>query len=58
VRGIIPAPETSHAIKVLIDEALACKKSGEAKTLLLAFSGHGHFDMSAYDAYFANKLED
>ena len=56
--GTIPAPETSHAIKVLIDEALACKKSGEAKTLLLAFSGHGHFDMSAYDAYFANKLED
>ncbi len=56
--GIIPAPEPSHAIKVLIDEAIACKKSGESKTLLLALSGHGHFDMSAYDAYFSNKLED
>ncbi|MFQ5925214.1 MAG: TrpB-like pyridoxal phosphate-dependent enzyme [Dehalococcoidia bacterium] len=56
--GIIPAPEPAHAIKVVIDEALACKQSGEAKTILLALSGHGHFDMGAYDEYFSGKLED
>jgi len=56
--GIIPAPEPAHAIKALIDEALACKESGEAKTLLLALSGHGHFDLAAYDAYFTGKIED
>lgn len=56
--GILPAPETSHAIKAAIDEALACKKSGEAKTILIGFSGHGHFDLSAYEAYLSGKLED
>ncbi len=56
--GIIPAPEPSHAIKAVIDEALACRESGEAKTILFNLSGHGHFDMSAYDAYLAGKLED
>ncbi len=56
--GIISAPETNHAIKVVIDEALKCKKSGESKTILLAHSGHGHFDMAAYDAYLSGKLED
>ncbi len=56
--GIISAPETNHAIKVVIDEALACKKSGEAKTILLAHSGHGHVDMAAYEAYFAGRLKD
>jgi len=56
--GIISAPETNHAIRVTIDEALKCKKSGESKTILLAHSGHGHFDMAAYDAYLSGKLED
>jgi len=56
--GIVSAPETNHAIRVTIDEALKCKETGEAKTILLAHSGHGHFDMAAYDAYLAGKLED
>jgi tryptophan synthase beta chain len=56
--GIISAPETNHAIRVTIDEALKCKETGEAKTILLAHSGHGHFDMAAYDAYLSGKLED
>ena len=56
--GIIPAPEPSHAIKVVIDEALACKKSGQAKTIVLGLSGHGHFDLGAYDEYFCGKLQD
>ncbi|MDO8531998.1 MAG: TrpB-like pyridoxal-phosphate dependent enzyme, partial [Dehalococcoidia bacterium] len=56
--GIIPAPESAHAIRVAVDEALACKQSGQRKTILFNLSGHGHFDMSAYDAYFSGKLED
>ena len=56
--GIISAPETNHAIRVTIDEALKCKESGESKTILLAHSGHGHFDMAAYDAYLSGKLVD
>lgn len=56
--GYISAPETNHAIRVTIDEALKCRQSGESKTILLAHSGHGHFDMAAYDAYLAGKLED
>ncbi len=56
--GIIPAPEASHAIRAAIDEALACKASGEAKTILFNLTGHGHFDMSAYERYFSGKLED
>jgi len=56
--GIISAPETNHAIRVTIDEALKCRESGEAKTILLAHSGHGHFDMAAYDAYLSGKLQD
>ncbi len=56
--GIIPAPEPAHAIKVVIDEALACKQSGQSKTILLALSGHGHFDLGAYDEYLAGKLQD
>jgi len=55
--GIISAPEPTHAIKVVIDEALKCKESGEAKTILLAHSGHGHVDMAAYDAYLSGKLQ-
>jgi len=56
--GIISAPETDHAIKAGIDEALKCKETGEAKTILIAHSGHGHVDMAAYDAYLSDKLKD
>jgi tryptophan synthase beta chain len=56
--GIIVAPETAHAVKSAIDEALKCKKSGEDKTILFNCSGHGNFDMSAYDAYYAGQLVD
>ncbi len=56
--GIVSAPETDHAIRVTIDEALKCREKGEAKTILFNHSGHGHFDMGAYDAYLAGKLED
>ncbi|MHC1631174.1 MAG: TrpB-like pyridoxal phosphate-dependent enzyme [Methanotrichaceae archaeon] len=56
--GIVPAPEASHAIKPAIDEALRCKKTGEEKTILIALSGHGHFDLSSYDAYNDGQLED
>ncbi len=56
--GIIPAPESNHAIRACIDEALRCKKSGEKKTLFFNLSGHGHFDMASYDRYFAGQLED
>jgi tryptophan synthase beta chain len=56
--GIISAPETDHAIRVTIDEALKCRESGESKTILLAHSGHGYFDMAAYEAYLSGKLED
>jgi tryptophan synthase beta chain len=56
--GIIPAPESNHAIRVCIDEALRCKESGEPKTLFFNLSGHGHFDMAAYDSYFRGELSD
>ncbi|MEW6034362.1 MAG: TrpB-like pyridoxal phosphate-dependent enzyme [Chloroflexota bacterium] len=56
--GILPAPEPSHAIKVVIDEALECKKTGESKTIVLALSGHGHFDLGAYEEYLTGKLQD
>ena len=54
--GIIPAPESSHAIAATINEALKCKISGESKTILFNLSGHGLIDMTAYDRYFANDL--
>lgn len=56
--GIVAAPETNHAIRIGIDEALACKQSGQSKTILMAISGHGHFDLAAYDEYLSGKLED
>jgi tryptophan synthase beta chain len=56
--GIIPAPESCHAIRTVVDEALACKERGEGQTILFNLSGHGHFDMAAYDSYFSGKLED
>jgi tryptophan synthase beta chain len=56
--GIIPGPEPAHAIKGVVDEALAAREAGEPRVILLGLSGHGHFDLSAYDAYLAGKLED
>ncbi|MCS7179055.1 MAG: TrpB-like pyridoxal phosphate-dependent enzyme [Anaerolineae bacterium] len=55
--GFIPAPETAHAIRAAIDEALAAREAGEKRVILFNFSGHGHFDMGAYEQYFAGKLE-
>jgi tryptophan synthase beta chain len=56
--GIVPAPESSHAVRAAIDEALRCKAEGKAETILFCLSGHGHFDMQAYTDYFAGKLQD
>ena len=56
--GIIPAPESTHAIKIAIDEALAAKERGERRVIAFNLSGHGHFDMSAYEAYLHGNLED
>ncbi len=56
--GFIVAPETAHAVKAVYDEALACKESGESKVILFNNSGHGHFDLAAYDAYFRKDLPD
>ncbi len=54
--GFLPAPEPAHAVKAVIDEAVRCKDSGEAKTLLFLLCGHGYFDMQAYDDYLNQKL--
>jgi tryptophan synthase beta chain len=56
--GIIPAPEAGHAICATIQEALEAKEAGQERVILFNLCGHGHFDMAAYDAYFAGKLED
>ncbi len=56
--GIIPAPESCHAIASAIRSAKQCKETGEAKTILFNLSGHGHFDMTSYDRYFKGELED
>jgi tryptophan synthase beta chain len=56
--GIVPAPETNHAVRVAIDEALKCKQEGKARTILFNLTGQGNFDMQAYADYFAGKLED
>jgi tryptophan synthase beta chain len=56
--AIIPAPESSHAIRAAIDEALQAKQEGKQRVILFNLSGHGHVDMAAYDAYFAGQLED
>ena len=56
--GIIPAPEPTHAIRAVIDEAQAAKEAGEERVILFGLCGHGHFDLSAYDAYLAGTLED
>ena len=56
--GIIPAPEANHAIAAVIEEANNCREEGRSKTILFNLSGHGHFDMQAYQDYFAGKLYD
>ena len=56
--GIITGPEPCHDLRVAIDEALKCKEEGKSKTILIAHSGHGHFDLAAYDAYLSGKLVD
>ena len=56
--GIVPAPESCHAIRAAIDEALKCKVTGEPRVILFNLTGHGHFDMAAYDRYFSGQLED
>ena len=56
--GIVVAPETAHAVRAAMDEALACRESGESKTIVFNLSGHGHFDLAAYDAYLSGQLED
>jgi tryptophan synthase beta chain len=56
--GIVPAPESSHAIRCAVDEALKCRSEGRGRTILFNLSGHGHFDMQAYTDYLAGKLED
>jgi tryptophan synthase beta chain len=56
--GIIPAPESGHAIRAVINEALEAKKAGQERVILFNLSGHGHFDMAAYEAYFSGKLQD
>ncbi len=56
--GILPAPEPSHAIWGAMQEALACKESGQAKTIVFNLCGHGHFDLTAYDSFLNGQLED
>ena len=58
VEGILPAPESSHAIKVAIDEALRCKETGEEKTILFGLTGTGYFDMYAYEKFNDGKMSD
>jgi tryptophan synthase beta chain len=56
--GIIPAPETAPAIKAAVDEAVRCREANDPKCIVFNFSGHGHFDLAAYDAFLEGKLED
>ncbi len=56
--GILPAPESAHAIRVAIDEALRCKAEDKARTIVFGLSGHGHFDLTAYQRYLSGQLED
>ena len=56
--GIVPAPESAHAIRAGIDEALECKETGEGKTILICVSGNGYFDMSAYESYLSGNMKD
>lgn len=56
--GILPAPEPTHALRLAIEEAQAAKEAGEPRTILFGLSGHGHFDLSAYDSYLSGSMQD
>ena len=56
--GKVPAPETGHAIRAVVDEALAAKETGEERVILFNYSGHGFLDLSAYDDYLHGRLID
>jgi tryptophan synthase beta chain len=56
--GILPAPESTHAIKVAVDQALEAKEAGEERVILFNLSGHGHFDLVSYEKYLQGALED
>src|SRR5262249_36181093 len=56
--GILPAPECAHAIRAAIDEALRCKESGQQQVIAFCLSGHGHFDLTAYDRYLSGEIQD
>ncbi len=56
--GIVPAPESNHAVRAAVDEALKAREEGKSPTILFNLSGHGHFDMQAYLDYFSGKLLD
>jgi len=56
--GILPAPESAHAIRAAVDEALVAREEGKAKVILFNLSGHGHFDLAAYENYLSGKLQD
>ncbi len=58
IEGILPAPEAAHAIQAVMDEAVRCRESGEERTLLFNLSGHGHFDLSAYDRYLKGEMQE
>ena len=58
VEGILPAPESSHAIRVAIDEAMTCKETGEEKTIVFGLTGNGYFDMLAYEKFHNNQMSD
>jgi tryptophan synthase beta chain len=56
--GILPAPEAAHAVRGAIDEAIRCREEGVSRTIVFILSGHGHFDLSAYDRHLSGRLED
>ena len=58
VEGILPAPESSHAIRVAMDEAIRCRETGEEKTILFGLTGTGYFDMYAYEKYNNGQMTD
>ncbi|MCK4777352.1 MAG: TrpB-like pyridoxal-phosphate dependent enzyme, partial [Actinomycetia bacterium] len=56
--GILPAPETNHAIKATIDEAIKAREEGKEKVIVFNLSGHGHFDLGSYDKYISKEMQD
>ncbi len=58
IEGILPAPESAHAIRAVFDEAEAAREEGRPRTILFCLSGHGHFDLASYDAYLSGRLQD